>query len=141
MADGSGLPARNARLRHEFGVDRGSLSLATLYFALYRGIPGTGGVEPDSTGDYGRVALSNDAALWGTIGSSDVDISNIIAITWPTSTALWSITDPLNHWAIHDLASGGDLWYWGSLTTTITVTGVGDTPRIPIAALTISAPE
>ena len=141
MADGSSLIPRNARLRHEFGEDHTSLALDTFYFALLRGVPGVNGVEPDNTGDYGRVALDNDELLWGTIGGSAVSVSNIVPITWPTATALWSVTDALDHWAIYDSASGGDLWYWGLLTTTITVTGVGDTPRIPNGALTIFAPE
>lgn len=142
MADGSSVLARNARLRSEFGADRNTtLTEGTFYFALFRGIPGVGGVEPDNSGDYGRPALTNDATLWGTIGSSDVSVSNVVNIVWPTATALWSVTDALDHWAIYDTASGGDLWYWGPLTTTITITGVGDVARIPIGALVISAPE
>lgn len=142
MAYGSGIPARNCRLRSEFGADRHStLSLPTLHFALYRGVPGSGGVEPDNTGNYGREAIANDGTLWGTILSTAVSITNAIDITWPVSTAAYSITDPLNHWAIHDAASGGVRWYWGELTTPIVVDASGDVPRIVAGALTITAPE
>lgn len=141
MAYGSGIPARNCRLRSEFGADRHTtLSLATMHFALLRGIPGGGGVEPDNTGNYGREAIANDATLWGTIGSSDVSVDNAIDITWPATTGVYSVTDPLDHWAIYDAASGGVLWYWGPLTTTIHVTASGDVPRILAGSLVITAP-
>jgi hypothetical protein len=142
MPHGSGAVARNARLRSEFGADRHStLSLGTLYFALLRGNPNIGGVEPDATGSYARVAATNNGTLWGTITSGMLSVSNAVAIEWPTATALYSITAALDHWAIYDNNSGGVLWYWGPLSTLITVTGAGDVPRLPIGTLTVTAPE
>lgn len=131
---------RAIALRGQFGADKASVAAATLYFALYRGNPGGTGVEPTSTGGYARVAMTNDATLWGSIGVTDTQISNVGTsgeIAWPTATGVWSITDPLTHWAIFDNSSGGNLLYYGTLTTTITITGSGDTARLPVGALTV----
>lgn len=142
MAQGSGIPARNCRLRSEFGADRhATLSLATMYFALFRGNPAFAGVEPDATGGYAREAVTNDATLWGTISGSAVQVQNAAAIEFAAASGVYSITSALDHWAIFDNNSGGVLWYWGPLSTTITVTGSGDQPRLAIGALTIIAPE
>ena len=134
--------SRNRTLRSHFGADRHpTLSAATLYFALYRGDPFGAGTEPTSTGGYARVAKVNDATLWGTIGATDVAISNGGAsgtITWPTATGLYSITAALDYWAVFDNSAGGVLLYGGPLTAGITVTGAGDVPRIPAGSLSVS---
>ena len=138
---GQGVVARNLTLRSHLGADHHpTLALGTLWFALYRGSPAAGGVEPDGTGAYTRVGMTNDATLWGTIGSSDVAVSTIIDVTWPSTSGLYSITDELNWWGVHDLSAGGVIWYWGELQTPILVDAVGDIPRIPAGSLNISQP-
>lgn len=136
------VTSRNRSLRSHFGADRHStLSAGTLYFALFRGDPFGAGAEPTSTGGYARVAKTNDATLWGTIGATDVTVGNGGAsgtIAWPVATGLYSITLGLDYWAVFDNSTGGDLLYGGPLTTPIIVTGAGDVPRIPAGALTIS---
>lgn len=127
-----GVAARNVSLKAHFGADRATGSLPILYLALFKGNPSTTGTEPDSTGGYGRVAVNNDAVTWGTIGATDLSVSNQIEIAFPQATGLWSVTDPLDWWGIFDLSTGGELWYWGELDIPITVTGTGDQPRFPI---------
>jgi hypothetical protein len=141
-----GIESRNRSLQAHFGANRNTatgMSEPTLYFALYQGDPFGAGVEPTSTGNYARVAKTNDATLWGTIGSTDTSVSNSGSsglITWPVATGLYSITTALDHWAVFDNAAGGTLLYAGPLTTGITVTGAGDVPRIPAGSLNISQP-
>ena len=136
---GQGTIPRSVTLRSHFGADRHStLSLPTLYVALFKGDPSGAGVEPTSVGGYGRVAKANDATLWGAIAAGDVSVINkgtAGEILYPTATGVYSITDPLDYWAMLDNAAGGVLWYWGVLGTTITVTGAGDIPRLPANTL------
>lgn len=141
---GQGTIARNLTLRSHFGADRhATLSLSQLWFALFKGDPTAGGVEPSGTGAYTRVSKANDATLWGTIAASDVTVTNqgsAGGIVWPATTGVYSITDPLTWWAAYDLSAGGTIWYWGQLTSPIQVTQAGDQPRIPASALIISQP-
>lgn len=132
MANSMGLSARNLSLKAHFGADKAAGALPILYLALFKGNPSGTGVEPDSTGGYGRAAVDNDAVTWGTIASDAVSVSNQIEIAFPQATGLWSITDPLDWWGIFDLTTGGELWYWGELDIEVTVTGTGDQPRFPI---------
>ena len=142
---GQGVKPRNLTLRSHFGADRHStLSLSPLWFGLMRGNPVAGGVEPDGTGAYTRISKANDATLWGTIGATDTQVVNggsSGAIIWPSTTGLYSITQPLDYWVAYDLSAGGTLWYWGPLQTTIQVTAAGDIPRIPVGTLSILQPE
>lgn len=136
------VKSRNRSLRSHFGADRhATLSEATLYFALFRGDPFGAGTEPTSAGGYARVAKTNDATLWGTIGATDTAISNggtSGTIAWPVASGLYSITAGLDFWAVFDNSTGGALLYGGPLTSPIVVTGAGDVPRLPAGALNIS---
>ena len=141
---GQGVIARNLTLKSHFGASKHASALTTLYFALFRGSPVAGGVEPDGTGAYTRVPKTNDATLWGTIASTDTILVNkgtSGAIVWPSTTGLYSVTLDLDWWAVYDLSAGGVLWYWGQLQTPIRVTAAGNTPRIPANSLTMSQLE
>lgn len=132
--------ARNAALRAQFGADRSTLALPILYFALFNGDPTVTGIEPTAVGGYARVAKDNDATLWNAIAAGETTIDNdgtTGAITWPILTDLWSQTT-LDHWAIFDNSTGGNLWYYGPLSAPITITGAGDVPRIPSGALDLT---
>lgn len=121
-----------------FGSSRITGAPATIYFALLRhaSTPGTTlGTEPTSAGDYARVAVSNVDAQW-TFSANGGENTN--EIRWPVASAVYSITDPLNQWAIYDNNSGGNLIAFGALSTTITVTGAGDQPVIPAGSLDLS---
>lgn len=130
--------AQRLSVRAHLGPDKHADALGTLHFALFQGNPAGAGVEPTSTGGYARKAMTNDAALWGTIAAGQVSATNLIDIAWPSATGLYSITSALNYWAVFDNSAGGALWYYGTLLTTITVTGAGDQPRLPAGALTIT---
>lgn len=136
---GSAVVDRNLVLRSRFGADRhATLSLPTLYFALFQGDPAGTGVEPSSIGGYARTAKANDATLWGTILTPDVAVVNkgtAGEIAFPAATGVYSILTALDYWAVFDNAAGGVLWYWGLLNPTITVTGAGDQPRLPVNTL------
>jgi hypothetical protein len=133
---------RTTTLRSHFGADRHStLSLGTLYFALFNGDPLAAGVEPTSVGGYARVAKANSAATFGTIAAGATSASNSGAsgeIAWPALTALWSQSQ-VTHWAIFDNSTGGTMWYSGQLSSPIVPTGVGDIPRIPAGSFQINA--
>jgi hypothetical protein len=135
------VPARNLSLRAHFGADRHpTLSLGTLYVALFNGDPAGAGVEPTSAGGYARIAKTNDATLWGTLSGSAVSASNSGTageILWPAASGLYS-QPSLTHWAIFDNSAGGVLWYSGQLAAALVVTGAGDVPRIPAGAFSIS---
>jgi hypothetical protein len=141
---GQGVPARNLTLKSHFGAGRHASALSPLWFALLRGSPVASGVEPDGTGAYTRVSKVNDATLWGAIASTDTLIANngsAGSIVWPSTTGLYSVSLPLDWWAIYSLSAGGVLWYWGQLQTPITVTGAGNVPRIPAGSLSLTQPE
>lgn len=121
-----------------FGSSKITGAPATLYVALLRHAttPATVlGTEPDSTGDYARVAFTNDDTEWTYSANGG---SNTNEIRWPSASGLYSITDPLNQWALYDNNSGGALIAFGELTTTITVTGAGDVPVIPAGSLVLT---
>lgn len=141
---GQAVIARNLTLKSHFGASRHASALGVLYFALLRGSPIAGGTEPTGAGAYTRVPKNNDATLWGTIGAGATSVSNAGssgAITWPSTTGLYSITLPLDWWGAYDLSAGGVLWYWGQLQTPIVVDAAGDVPRIPAGALSVTQPE
>lgn len=130
------------RLRALKGIF-GSVAVANLgaagthYFALLRSAtPATVlGTEPDSTGNYARVAVTNADASYTFVAPS---LENTAEIRWPMASGLYSITLALNQWAIYDNTSGGTLIAFGELTTTITVTGAGDQPVIAAGALDLT---
>jgi hypothetical protein len=135
-----GIPARRLSLRAHFGPDRHTDALPILYVALYQGDPFGTGVEPSSTGGYARVAINNDGTLWGTVAAGQTSILNLVPVVWPVATGLWSITTPLDYWAVFDNAAGGNLWYAGPLSVSgkIIITGAGDQARLPTSAWSIS---
>jgi len=132
--------ARNFSIRAHFGNDRHpTMSLATLYWAAMKGSPFVSGIEPtDGVGGYGRATTPNDSSLWGTIAADAIQVSLFSTIVWPAATGLWSITDPLDYWAIFDAPSGGTLWYAGPLSNPFVVAQSGDQPRIPAGGMTLT---
>jgi hypothetical protein len=143
---GTSTLARGLTLKAHFGSLRHGSALGTLYFALYRGIPGQGGIEPTiGTGGYARVAKTNDDNFCGPITSTQTVLNNSGAsgaITFPTITGGgWSILTLLDYWAIHDAATGANVWYWGLLSAPVSAFFAGDTPRIPIGAWQLTLPE
>lgn len=132
--------ARELTLASHFGDDANTAAgaLATLHFGLIWSTGSeitslAGGLwqEPDSTGGYARVAKPNDNTFI-TLDTFALLVNNTgNAITWPATTGIYNIQAPFDYWGIWDNSVGGNLRYWGRLTTPIVVTGAGDTPRIP----------
>lgn len=134
------VTAREFVLGSILGSARRSGAPATLYAALLRqATPGDVatvlGTEPDSSGNYARVAIANEDAFWTITGA---DATNDVEIRWPAATGLWSITDPMNQLALYDNTSGGTCWLWVPMGTTVTVTGAGDQPVVPAGSLDLT---
>ena len=87
--------ARRLSLRAHLGPNKHADALGTLYFALFSGDPFGAGTEPTSTGNYARVAVANDAAMWGTIAALQTSVTSAAGVVWPVATGLYSITGPL----------------------------------------------
>jgi hypothetical protein len=109
---------------------------ATVYVALFTTAPTSagGGVEC-AGGSYARAAMTNNLTNWpSATGGGPGSKSNGTAITFPTASAAWGTVAAFG---IFDAASGGNLLYWGTLTTPRAV-ALGDTPSFAAAALVIT---
>ncbi len=84
-----------------------------LYVALYTAAPtDAGGGTEVSGGGYARASVANVPASWSPAGK------NANAISFPESTADWGTVVAFG---ILDAASGGNLLYWGDLTTAVEI--------------------
>ena len=100
------------------------------YLALHTADPGedASGAELSGTG-YTRAAIDFNAASGGTATgpTSVIEFTNSGGTSWTEVT----------HFGIWDASSGGNLLYYGSLTTSKTV-AAGDTLRFTAASISIS---
>ena len=132
MAGGKSDYLENKVLDHVLGGGDYTRA-ATVYAALYSVTPSdTGGGTELSGGSYARVSMTNNSTNWPAASSGSK--SNGTAITFPTASADWSTAVAFG---ILDASSSGNLLYWGSLTTSKTVTN-GDTASFAIGTLTIT---
>jgi hypothetical protein len=108
----------------------------TLYVALYTAAPtSAGGGTEASGGSYARSSMTNNLTNWpAATGGGPGLKANGTAITFPTATASWGT---ITAFGIFDAPSGGNLLYWGTLTTSRAV-AIGDTPSFAIGALSIT---
>jgi hypothetical protein len=98
---------------------------ANFYLALFTTMPttsgGTGAVEV-SGGSYARVALSPATGTWGAPALQGDNVTeqttNTNAIAFATATANWGTVLGVG---IYDALSGGNLWYYGTLSASIIV--------------------
>lgn len=105
---------------------------ATLYFALYTAAPtDSGGGTEVTGGGYVRLGVVNSPAYFGAATGSGK--TNSTPLVWATPTASWGTVVAIG---IFDAASGGNLLYWGTVTTSRLV-DVGVPPRIEIGELVI----
>lgn len=106
---------------------------STYYVALFDGDPEAGGVEPDSTGGYARLAVANTNAEFTISGDT---VTNVNDWVWPTSSAGYQTGhQTLSHWALYDNSSGGSRILSGRIAPggtigTIVVNGSGLIPKI-----------
>lgn len=105
----------------------------TVYIALFTAAPtdSTSGTEV-SGGSYARVSVTNNATNWP--AASGGSKSNGTTITFATATANWGTVVAF---AIMDASSGGNIMYWGDLTTSKAIDN-GDTASFAASAITIT---
>ena len=115
---------------------------AQVYLALTTTLPddtSTGAtlVETDYAG-YARTQIgtgNNQTDAWNAgTGTTTVTVTNKNTITCPAATG--PSTNPIVGVAVVDAASGGNVLYWASVTST--AIAAGDTPRVNASALSIS---
>jgi hypothetical protein len=105
---------------------------ASVFIALYTVAPSDiGGGTEVFGGSYNRVTALNDATTWP-IAVNGMK-RNGVAFVFPFATADWGL---IVAFAILDAASGGNILYWGDLTSSKTVES-GDTAEFPINGISI----
>lgn len=101
----------------------------TVYVALYTVDPtDAGGGTEVSGGGYARASISNTAAAWSPAGK------NANAISFPTATEDWG---EVVAFGLLDAATGGNLLYWGELTTPRMVSA-GQSKQFGVGALAVT---
>lgn len=97
-----------------------------------------------SGGSYARVSVPGSLAAWAgtqaagsTAASSGTSgaTSNNGVITFPAPSANWGVA---SHFALFDAASGGNLLFYGGLTTPKTINNGDPAPTFPAAALGVT---
>lgn len=118
---------------------------ATVHVALYTAAPSdTGGGTEVSGGSYARQPVTSSLANWAgtqsagsTTASSGTggQTSNNNAINFPAPTANWG---SVTHFGVFDAASGGNLLFYGALTTAKTVNNGDAAPSFTAGSLTFT---
>lgn len=113
------------------------------YLALFTGAPVDAnevlinGLELEGNG-YARVQIPNEESVFPQLDQDDDSVlsikSNVIAYRFPVATLQWSAA---SHYGIYDAAVAGHLWFWGALSSPLTVL-VNQSAEVSINALTIS---
>lgn len=116
----------------------------TLYVGLFTASPSdSGGGTEVSGNNYGRVAVTSSLANWaGTQSSGSTtassgtggQTSNNESISFGTPSASWNT---VTHFGIFDASTGGNLLFWGALSTSKTINS-GDTVNFPAGSLTVT---
>lgn len=103
-------------------------SPATVYLALFTVAPtDVGGGTEVSGGSYARQVITFAAPVSGVVSNSG-------AVTFPTATASWGTVVAMG---IFDAVSGGNLLYYGALTTSKVIDN-GDQISFANGALTVA---
>lgn len=107
-----------------------------LAVALFTAAPSdSGGGTEVSGGSYARVQRDPLDANWTGASSTDGLTDNAAALTFPTPTANWGT---ITHFGIFDATSGGNLLFWGALTTPKTVNNGDPAPAFATGALDVT---
>lgn len=129
----SGSSIAGKILKAIFGDDHTAEFPSTWYVALFNDDPETVGDEPDSTGNYARLAVSNVNTEFTITGAQ---VSNDLDWVWPTSTGGYETGHQiLTHWALMSASSGGTRYLSGrvrkaGVPSSINVDGTNLTPQI-----------
>lgn len=104
---------------------------ANMYVALYTAVPSdAGGGTECSGGAYERELIARGTG-WTSAGNAT---ENAADITFTEATASWGTVVAF---ALHDALTGGNMLYWGDLTTSKSIDN-GDTAKIPAGDLDIT---
>ena len=104
---------------------------STCYLALYTTNPGASDSGTEVNGiNYERVPVSFSAATSSGTSSS---VSNSAVVTFPEAGGSWGRVAYLG---IRDAATGGNLLYYGALSTALDVL-TGTTPKFEAGTLTV----
>ena len=107
---------------------------ANVYIALFTAAPNdAGGGTEVSGGSYARVAVSTSGGF--DAPSSGGVTANTNLITFPVPSASWGT---ITHVGIFDASSGGNLLFWGALTTPVAVNNGDPAPQISAGALDLT---
>ena len=121
-------------LDHDFGIATYTPA-STKYVALFTSAPSDAGGGTEVTigsNAYARVAVTNSGSNWTRTGSQ---VANAVAVTFPAPDPSGWAT--VTHFGIFDAGTGGNLLYWGALTTP-RATASGVAPTFAPGALTHS---
>lgn len=117
---------------------------ASLFFGLLTAAPSDSGGGTEVTGgSYARVSVSpSNSNFNGTHGSTTGassgtggNITNAVAITFPTPTANWGV---VSHFGVYDASSGGNLLFHGALANSKTVNNGDAAPSFPAGAFSMT---
>ena len=104
---------------------------ANMYVALYTSAPTDSGGGVECTGGaYAREQVVRGTG-WTSAGNATENASDI---TFTEATASWGTVVAF---ALHDALTGGNMLYWGDLTTSKSIDN-GDTAKIPAGDLDIT---
>ena len=102
-----------------------------MYVALYTVTPSdAGGGTECAGGQYERKIIARGTG-WTSAGDAT---ENAADITFPEATASWGTVVAF---ALHDALTGGNMLYWGALTTSKSIDN-GDTAKRPAGDLDIT---
>lgn len=95
----------------EHNVGKTTYAKPTAYVALFTAAPSDSSAGTEVTGNaYARIATAG--ADWA--AASGGSITNANALTAPTPTGSWGT---VTHAALMDASTGGNMLYWGALTS------------------------
>jgi hypothetical protein len=119
-----------------FGGTAYSARPTTLYFALFTVAPTIAGTATEVTGgSYARKGVAATTTNFPKITTIGTDtMKNAAAIQWASASADWGTVVA---WGIYDAATGGNLLFYETLSSSITITN-GQRPSIAANAAVIS---
>jgi hypothetical protein len=134
MSDNKTDFLENAMLNHVLRGNTGGTAYtqpSAIYIALFTAAPTDvgGGTEVGSSGTgYARQQVTFAAASAGqTMNTND--------IVFPKSTAAWGT---VTHFALIDLATGGNMLYYGPLSASVAVDSANKKVEFEIGAITVT---
>lgn len=126
-----------------FGSGHHSAFPSTYYLAFFNGDPDASGTEPNSTGNYARLAVTNNDTNWDTPSTGQAE--NLIDLYWPTSSAGYQSGHQTLTWvgAFDNAAAGNRFWKAriknsGGSDSSILIDGANLTPFIAIGDLVVT---